>query len=65
VVQWTGIPVCVGIGPTKTLAKLANHVAKKHPRSQGVFNFNALTEAQKDKLLTQLPVEVGRRPQAD
>ena len=37
VVQWTGIPVCVGIGPTKTLAKLANHVAKKHPRSQGVW----------------------------
>ncbi|MEY3763050.1 MAG: polymerase [Pseudomonadota bacterium] len=65
VVQWTGIPVCVGIGPTKTLAKLANHVAKKHPRSQGVFNFNALTERQKEKLLTQLPVEevwgVGRK----
>lgn len=28
---WTGIPTCVGIGPTKTLAKLANHVAKKVP----------------------------------
>ena len=41
--MWTGIPVCVGIGPTKTLAKLANHVAKKHPRSKGVFNYNALT----------------------
>ncbi|MBI9017329.1 MAG: Y-family DNA polymerase [Phycisphaerae bacterium] len=26
--QWTGIPVSVGIGPTKTLAKLANHLAK-------------------------------------
>ncbi|MET3415203.1 nucleotidyltransferase/DNA polymerase involved in DNA repair [Methylobacterium sp. 1030] len=25
---WTGIPTCVGIGPTKTLAKLANHIAK-------------------------------------
>jgi DNA polymerase V len=24
VTMWTGIPVCVGIGPTKTLAKLAN-----------------------------------------
>jgi len=57
--------VCVGIGPTKTLSKLANHVAKKHPRSQGVFNYNALTEAQKSKLLTQLPVSevwgVGRK----
>lgn len=29
--RWTGIPTCVGIGPTKTLAKLANHVAKKRP----------------------------------
>lgn len=28
--QWTGIPCCVGIGPTKTLAKLANKWAKKH-----------------------------------
>lgn len=28
--QWTGIPVSVGIAPTKTLAKVANHMAKKH-----------------------------------
>ncbi|QYO75610.1 Y-family DNA polymerase [Devosia salina] len=28
---WTGIPCCVGIGPTKTLAKLANKAAKKLP----------------------------------
>ncbi|MGV8931961.1 MAG: Y-family DNA polymerase [Luteimonas sp.] len=27
--RWTGIPNCIGIGPTKTLAKLANKVAKK------------------------------------
>lgn len=26
---WTGIPICVGLGPTKTLAKLANRMAKK------------------------------------
>ena len=26
--QWTGLPVCVGVGPTKTLAKFANHLAK-------------------------------------
>jgi DNA polymerase V len=65
VMQWTGIPVCVGIGPTKTLAKLANHVAKKHPRSRGVFNYNALSAEQKSRLLQQLPVEevwgVGRK----
>ncbi len=63
--QWTGIPVCVGIGPTKTLAKLANHVAKKHPRSRGVFNYNALSGEQKTYLLQRIPVEevwgVGRK----
>lgn len=33
---WTGIPTCVGIGPTKTLAKLANHIAKTVPNLDGV-----------------------------
>ena len=28
ILQWVGIPCCVGIGSTKTLAKLANHIAK-------------------------------------
>ena len=31
VFQWTGLPICVGIAHTKTLAKLANHCAKKQP----------------------------------
>ena len=31
VLQWTGIPVSVGIAPTKTLAKVANRLAKKDP----------------------------------
>lgn len=34
--QWTGIPVSVGIAPTKTLAKLANRIAKKYT-SDGVY----------------------------
>ncbi|MBZ6078819.1 Y-family DNA polymerase [Microvirga puerhi] len=34
--QWTGIPTCVGLGPTKTLAKLANHIAKKNPELNGI-----------------------------
>ena len=54
--RWIGIPVCAGIGPTKTLAKLANHVAKKHPRSRGVFDFNLLTATQKTHLLARIPV---------
>ncbi len=35
--QWTGIPVSIGIAPTKTLAKLANRRAKKCPEYGGVF----------------------------
>ena len=34
--MYTGIPVCVGMGSTKTMAKLANHAAKKHPATKGV-----------------------------
>jgi len=37
--QWTGIPVSVGIAPTKVLAKVAGHIAKKHTKS-GVFMFD-------------------------
>jgi DNA polymerase V len=34
--QWTGIPVSIGIGSTKVLAKIANHIAKKNPEHGGV-----------------------------
>ena len=36
VLQWTGIPISVGIAPTKTLAKVANHLAKKEQQYGGV-----------------------------
>ena len=39
--QWTGIPVSIGIGPTKTLAKIANRIAKKNPQYSGVFEISA------------------------
>jgi DNA polymerase V len=35
--RWIGIPTCVGIAPTKTLAKLANHVAKDAERKPGSY----------------------------
>ena len=38
VLQWTGIPTSVGIGPTKTLAKIANKLAKKNRMCQGVLD---------------------------
>lgn len=37
VLQWTGLPTSVGFGPTKTLAKLANHVAKMAERKPGSY----------------------------
>lgn len=33
---WSGIPTCLGIGPTKTLAMLANEIAKSTPHLRGV-----------------------------
>jgi DNA polymerase V len=41
--QWTGLPVCVGFAPTKTLAKLANHVAKKRAEYGGVCDLTAMS----------------------
>ena len=34
--KWVGIPVSIGLSKTKTLAKMANHLAKKNPNYQGV-----------------------------
>ena len=54
--RWVGLPVCVGIAPTKTLAKLANHMAKKRPRFDGVCNFNEMTPGEVDAITAELPV---------
>jgi DNA polymerase V len=35
--QWTGIPVAVGVAPTKTLAKVANRLSKKSSKADGVL----------------------------
>jgi DNA polymerase V len=56
VLQGTDLPVCVGIGRSKTLAKLANHCAKQHAVLNGVCNFNALTEAEVDASLRETSV---------
>jgi DNA polymerase V len=50
----TGIPVSVGIGPTKTLAKIANHLAKAQPKHSGVFE---LTAADVDDALAGIGVQ--------
>lgn len=41
----TGLPVCVGIGASKTLAKLANHLAKKNPQFTGVCDISSMPKA--------------------
>ena len=61
-----GIPVCVGIADTKTLAKLANHCAKKGLAGEnGVCDFGRLDELQRSTLFANIPVGevwgVGRR----
>ena len=53
--QWTGIPVSVGIAETKTLAKIANRVAKRAPDTGGVFNLLACPD--RDALLGRIAVQ--------
>jgi DNA polymerase V len=50
----TGIPVCVGMGPTKTLAKLANFAAKKIKKTRGVLNLS--DPMRREKLMRMVPV---------
>lgn len=62
----TGIPVSVGIGPTKTLAKVANHLAKSHSQYSGVMVLDSVEK--QDDALKQTAVEdvwgIGRRTAA-
>ena len=55
--QWTNLPVCVGIGASKTLAKLANHIAKKNPKFNSVCDLNTLNEIELRTLFKS--IEVG------
>ncbi|MFU8811722.1 MAG: Y-family DNA polymerase [Balneolaceae bacterium] len=63
VLRWTGIPVSVGIAPTKTLAKIANEYAKKNDFTGGVYRL--ANPAQQKALLRQTPVSdiwgIGRQ----
>jgi DNA polymerase V len=53
--QWTGVPVTVGIASTKTLAKIANHIAKHSSKAQGVLDL--VDSPYLDNALEQVPVE--------
>ncbi len=53
--KWTGIPVSIGIAPTKTLAKIANHVSKKSPQYNGVLDLTCAPNL--EQILASVPVE--------
>jgi DNA polymerase V len=73
ILQWVGIPCGVGIGPTKTLAKLANHIAKTAERKPGsypahlaqVCHLAAIPAQAREEIFAATPVGevwgVGRR----
>jgi DNA polymerase V len=53
--HWTGIPMSIGLGSTKTLAKLANRVAKRSVEAQGVVALIAPSET--EAVLARTPIE--------
>lgn len=61
--RWTGIPTSIGIAPTKTLAKIANRLAKKNSMCGGVFDIT--NHPRTDDFLASIQVEdiwgVGRQ----
>jgi DNA polymerase V len=61
--RWVGIPVSIGVAPTKTLAKIASHFAKNYPGYKGVCMMDS--DAKRLKALELTPIEdvwgVGRR----
>jgi len=65
ILHCTGVPVSVGIAPTKTLAKLATDIVKKDPTHAGVLDLTSLTKAGREAHMQKAPLEnlwgVGRR----
>jgi DNA polymerase V len=65
VMQHLGLPICVGIAPTKTLAKLCNHVAKATVILDGVFDYSKVSESKQTRILKTFAAQdvwgVGRK----
>ena len=66
IADWLGLAVCVGIGPSKTLAKLANHCAKKKlAGDQGVCDLTTMSAEEQTRLFAGIDVGevwgVGRK----
>ncbi|WP_312058097.1 Y-family DNA polymerase [Acinetobacter courvalinii] len=65
ILKWIGLPVCVGIGRSKTEAKIANHIAKKNPSFDGVCDLVNMDLCNKEDYLANIDVSevwgVGRK----
>lgn len=63
--QWLGLPVCIGIGRSKTEAKMANHIAKKNKYLNGICNLHEMDPCSKETLFQNIDVSevwgVGRK----
>lgn len=61
--KWVGVPVSIGVAPTKTLAKIASHFAKKYSGYRGVCMMD--TDKKRVKALSFTPIDdvwgIGRR----
>jgi len=65
VLQYTGLPVSVGIASSKCLCKIANEIVKHDSCYEGVLDLTVLTEEEVDTLLSQVAIEdvwgIGRK----
>ncbi|WP_287909340.1 Y-family DNA polymerase [Acinetobacter sp.] len=63
--KWLGLPVCIGIGRSKTEAKMANHIAKKNKHFNGICNLHEMDPCSKEGLFQTIDVSevwgVGRK----
>ena len=63
--QWLGLPACIGVGRSKTEAKIANHIAKKNPHFRGVCNLVSMDPCSSEQLYSSIDVSeiwgVGRK----
>ncbi|MCH4160427.1 MAG: Y-family DNA polymerase [Bifidobacterium sp.] len=65
VLNGVGIPVSIGIAPSKTLAKISNHWAKQHSDTKGITLWNHIDQHHGDEALASVGIDdiwgVGRR----
>jgi len=65
ILKWLGLPVCVGIGRSKTESKIANHIAKKNQSFNGVCDLVNMDPCNKEYYFAQIDVSevwgVGRK----